>query len=72
MDDQEMIEDGASVYPGCLLVANTQELQPAEGTHTYLGKIYSTVAGQVKILPKKTWYNKDDFDKISVVCANNH
>ena len=66
-----MIEDGASVYPGCLLVANTQELKAADGTHEYLGKIYSSVTGHVKILPRKTWHNKDDFDKISVICDNN-
>ena len=66
MNDIEMIEEGADVYPGRLLMANTQELLSGEGTYVYLGKIYAQIAGQVKILPRKTWHNQDDLDKITV------
>ena len=45
MDDIEMIEDGADVYPGRLLMANTQELLPGDGTYVYLGKIYASLGG---------------------------
>ena len=45
MDDIEMIEDGLDVYPGRLLMANTQEMQPGDGTYVYLGKIYAQKAG---------------------------
>ena len=61
-----MIEEGVEVYPGRLLMANTQELLPGDGTYVYLGKIYAQVAGQVKILARKTWHNQDDQDKITV------
>ena len=40
-----MIEEGADVYPGRLLMANTQEMLAGDGTYVYLGKIYSQVAG---------------------------
>ena len=66
MNDIEMIEEGADVYPGRLLMANTQELLPGDGTYVYLGKIYASIGGQVKILPRKTWHNQDDQDKITV------
>ena len=61
-----MIEEGADVYPGRLLMANTTELLPGDGTYVYLGKIYAQVAGQVKVLQRKTWHNQDDQDKITV------
>ena len=61
-----MIEEGAAVYPGRLLMANTQELLSGDGTYVYLGKIYAQIAGQVKILPRKTWHNQDELDKITV------
>ena len=53
-------------YPGKLLVPNTFDMLAGEGTYVYLGKIYSNVTGTVTVLPKRSWNNQDDLDKIMV------
>jgi exosome complex RNA-binding protein Rrp4 len=35
-----------------------------DGTYSYLGKIYSNVRGTVEIVPKKSWNNQEDLDRI--------
>ena len=57
------IEDGSEVYPGQLLVENTQELAAAGNTYIYLGKVYAQVSGHVQII-KKTQWNQEAMDKI--------
>ena len=53
-----MIVDYASTtYPGKLLVNNTQDMIPGDGTHIYLGKVYASTSGTVKILPAMTGDN---------------
>lgn len=56
-------------YPGKLLVPNTSVLA-GDGTYTYLGKIYANCRGTVQILPKRSWNNQDDQDKIIVKPAS--
>ena len=63
--DQQAIEEGAEVYPGRLLVENTQEFGAGANTHVYMGKVFATVAGYVQIIRKNNW-NKETMDKISV------
>ena len=43
----EDIGQDSEVYPGQLLVENTQEMSAGPNTYTYLGKIFSQVAGHV-------------------------
>jgi exosome complex RNA-binding protein Rrp4 len=52
-------------YPGKLLVPNTSVI-PGEGTYIYLGKIYANIKGTVEVIPKRSWNNQDDQDKITV------
>ena len=65
MEIEQTIEEGSEVYPGRLLVENTQELASGPNTHIYMGKVYATVAGYVRIIRKNTW-NKEPMDKISI------
>ena len=53
-------------YPGKLLVPNTTSIIAGDGTYVYLGKIYANVRGTITIIPKKSWNNQDDLDKICV------
>ena len=45
--ENQKIENGSEVYPGQLLVENTQELAAGSNTYTYLGKVYAQVSGHV-------------------------
>ena len=46
------IEEGCEVYPGQLLIENTQELAPGTNTYVYMGKVYAQVSGHVQIIKK--------------------
>ena len=59
------IEEGCEVYPGQLLIENTQELAPGTNTYVYMGKVYAQVSGHVQII-KKTKWNEQEMDKIAV------
>ena len=52
------------VYPGKLLVASSASMIAGEGTYVYLGKIYSNLRGTTEIVPKKSWNNQEDLDRI--------
>ena len=41
MVERVEIENGSEVYPGQLLVENTQELASGTNTYTYMGKVYA-------------------------------
>ena len=41
------IEEGCEVYPGQLLIENTQELASGTNTYVYMGKVYAQVSGHV-------------------------
>ena len=59
------MEDGSEVYPGQLLIQNTQELAAGPNTYEYLGKVYAQVAGHVQIIKANTW-NKLPMDQVTI------
>ena len=65
MVERVEIENGSEVYPGQLLVENTQELASGGNTYTYMSKVYAQVAGYVQIVKANTW-NKLPMDQITV------
>ena len=65
MVERVEIENGSEVYPGQLLVENTQELAAGPNTYTYMSKVYAQVAGYVQIVKANTW-NKLPMDQITV------
>ena len=43
---------------------NASSIIAGDGTYSYLGKIYSNVRGTLEIVPKKSWSNQEDLDRI--------
>jgi exosome complex RNA-binding protein Rrp4 len=61
----DQIANSNEAYPGKLLLPNTSVVA-GEGTYVYLGKIYANIRGTVTLLPRRSYYNPYDTEKLIV------